>query len=114
MYFSEDLDWGIYSVDTVMDRPEIRASKFFALTNFADHGLHHLFPTIDAGYLPELYDDFYKTMIEFEVECACRPWFFEFITGQFQQLIREEPQKLNTHEKYLLNNGMESSNLKSD
>lgn len=97
-----------------MDRQELRGNKLLALTNFGDHALHHLFPTLDHGLLPELYNDFFKTMIEFEAECQCYPWFFETIKGQFQQLIRTEPQKLNSHEKYLLKYGMKSSNFNSN
>lgn len=114
MYCSDDLDWGIYTLDTNIERKELKGktSTFIALTNFGDHTMHHLFPTLDAGILPELYDDLFKTMIEFETECQCYPWFFETITGQFKQLVRNEPQKLDSHEKYLLKQGMKSSNIK--
>lgn len=89
-----------------MDRQELRSNKLLALANFGDHALQHLFPTLDHGILPELYDDFFKTLIEFEAECQCYPWFFETIRGQSQQLSRTETHKYNSHEKYLLKNGL--------
>lgn len=111
MYYSDDLDWGIYTLDTNIDRKELRTNTFIALTNFGDHTMHHLFPTLDAGILPELYDEFIKTMIEFETECQCYPWFFDTITGQFQQLVRNEPRKLTSHERYLLKQETKLSNI---
>ncbi|XP_055306129.1 cytochrome b5-related protein-like [Sitodiplosis mosellana] len=98
-------DWGLYSVDTIMDRQELRGNTLLTLTNFGDHALHHLFPTLDHGILPELYDDFFATLLEFEAECQCYPWFFETIKGQFQQLSRIETMKLDSHERYLLKHG---------
>lgn len=74
-----------------------------SLSNFGDHALHHLFPTLDHGLLPELYDIFFKTLLEFEAECQCYQWFFETIKGQFKQLSRTTPQKLDYHDKFLLN-----------
>ncbi|XP_055306178.1 cytochrome b5-related protein-like [Sitodiplosis mosellana] len=96
-------DWGLYSVDTVMERKELRrGNTLLALANFGDHALHHLFPTLDHGILHELYDDFFETLLQFEAECQCYPWFFETIKGQFKQLSRTEPMKLDSHERYLL------------
>lgn len=100
--FSGDFDWGLYTLDTVIDRKELRGNTLLALTNFGDHALHHLFPTLDHGVLPDLYDVFFETLLDFEAECHCYPWFFETIKGQFQQLSRVEPIKLNPREKYLL------------
>lgn len=94
-------DWGLYTIDTLMDRQELRKNTFLAMTNFGDHALHHLFPTLDNGILPQLYDDFFETLLEFEAECQCYPWFFETIKGQFQQLSRNEPMTLDSHERYL-------------
>lgn len=109
---SKGYDWGIYSIDTVMDRQELRCNTLLALANFGDHALHHLFPTLDHGILPELYDLLYETLEEFEAECQCYPWFFETIKGQFQQLSRVEPMKLDSHEKYLLKMGKQSKLFK--
>lgn len=99
---SDDYDWGIFSLDTVLERQELRANTPLALFNFGDHAMHHLFPTLDQGLLPELYADFFETLEQFEAEFVTSKWFFETIKGQFRQLARIEPQKLNTHQKYLL------------
>ncbi|XP_055301663.1 cytochrome b5-related protein-like [Sitodiplosis mosellana] len=101
-------DWGLYSIDTIMDRQELRGNTFLALANFGDHALHHLFPTLDHGILPQLYDILFETLLEFEAECQCYPWFFETIKGQFKQLSRVEPMTLDSHQKYLLKNGKKS------
>lgn len=101
LLFSDGFDWGIYTVDTIMDRQELRGNALLALTNFGDHALHHLFPTLDNGILPQLYDMFFETLMEFEAECQCYPWFFETIKGQFMQLSRTEPMELSSHERYL-------------
>lgn len=61
-----------------------------------------LFPTLDHGILNHLYGIFYDTLLEFEAECQCGPWFFEAIKGQFKQLSRNQPMKLDPHERYLL------------
>lgn len=84
-----------------MDRQELRGNTLLALANFGDHALHHLFPTFDHAILPELYDIFFETLLQFEAECQCYPWFFETIKGQFKQLSRVEPMKLDPHERYL-------------
>lgn len=86
-----------------MDRQELRGNTFLALTNFGDHALHHLFPTFDHGILPQLYDIFYETLLEFEAECQCYPWFFETIKGQFKQMSRVKPMKFDSHQRYLQN-----------
>lgn len=56
-------DWGIYTLDTIMDREERRSS-----TTFVDHALHHLFPTIEHVLLPQLRDTLLKTLSEFEAD----------------------------------------------
>lgn len=100
--FSGDFDWGLYTLDTIIDRQELRGNALLALTHFGDHALHHLFPTLDHGILPELYDIFFQTLLEFEAECQCYPWFFDCIKGQFQQLSRIEPTLIDPRQKYLL------------
>lgn len=85
-----------------MDRQELRTNAFLSLTNFGDHCLHHLFPTLDHGILHQLYDIFFETLAEFEAECQCRSWFFDTIKGQLQQLSRFDTMKLDPHERYLL------------
>lgn len=86
-----------------MDRQELRGNTFLVLANFGDHALHHLFPTLDHGILPALYDIFFETLLEFEADYQCYPWFFETIKGQFKQLSRIEPMPFDSHQRYLLN-----------
>lgn len=105
---SEDYDWGIFSVDTVAERQEIRGNGILTVCTFGDHALHHMFPTLDHGLLPVLYDDFFKTLLEFEAELQIYPWFFEIIKGQYLQLARIEPQKINSHQKFLLKHSKQS------
>lgn len=82
------MDWGIYQLDTVMDREDIKGSQFLVLTHFGEHALHHLFPTLDHSLLPQLHDLFYETIEEFEYEVKDCSWF-EHIIGQHRQLKRE-------------------------
>lgn len=56
----EDYDWGISQLDAVMERKEISGSLFLVLTNFGDHALHHMFPTLDHSTLEHLYPVFKK------------------------------------------------------
>lgn len=85
-----------------MNRKALRAHTFLNVFNFGDHALHHLFPTLDHGLLPELYGEFFETLKEFEAEFQYNDQFFETMKGHFQQLARIEPQKHNSHQKYLL------------
>ena len=87
-----------------MERQELRGNTFLALANFGDHALHHLFPTLDHGLLPQLYDMFFQTLVEFEAESQCYPWY-EAVKGQFLQLTRVEPMTLDSHERYMLKMG---------
>lgn len=87
---TEDIDWGISQLDAVVDRVEITGSHWLVLTNFGDHALHHLFPTIDHGYLEHLYPVFQKTMREFNLNLRFASQA-TLMKGQFRQLIREEP-----------------------
>lgn len=84
------MDWGLYSLDTVLDNSDLRKSHFLALTNFGHHALHHLLPTLDHGLLPQLYPILYETMHEFNTDLQEFPWYFH-IYGQIKQLARIEP-----------------------
>lgn len=85
--FREDLDFGIFQLNAVIDRKDAKQNQFMVLTHFGEHTLHHLFPTLDHGLLPQLNDIFLDTCKEFSVEMREYPWF-ELIKGQFQQLAR--------------------------
>lgn len=83
----EDRDWGLYQVDTIIDRGDLKGSQFLVLTHFGEHALHHLFPTLDHGILPQLYPVLYETLDEFKCELReCT--HFEHIIGQHKQLLR--------------------------
>ncbi|KAI9585947.1 cytochrome b5-related protein [Glossina fuscipes] len=83
----DDRDWGLFQVDTIIDRVDLKSSQFLVLTHFGDHCLHHLFPTLDHGILPELYPIFYETLDEFKAQL--REYnHFQHILGQHRQLLR--------------------------
>ncbi|XP_019869412.2 cytochrome b5-related protein [Aethina tumida] len=88
----EDMDWGIFQLDAVMDKKEITGSHFLVLTNFGDHALHHLFPTIDHGLLESLYPIFWETCKDFGVEHRVIT-NLEMIKGQYKQLAKVDPKK---------------------
>lgn len=86
----DERDWGIYQLDCVMDRKDITGSHFLVITNFGDHSLHHLFPTLDHGILEFLYPTFLKTCAEFGVDWKLTSQI-ELVKGQFKQLVKTEP-----------------------
>ncbi|KAJ8923277.1 hypothetical protein NQ315_001834 [Exocentrus adspersus] len=85
-----DYDWGISQLDAVMDRKEITASYFLVLTNFGDHCLHHMFPTLDHAVLAHLYPLFKRVLNDFDLDLRMvSQW--DTITGGFQQLVKITP-----------------------
>ncbi|XP_017014055.2 cytochrome b5-related protein [Drosophila takahashii] len=89
----KDIDWGLYQVDTIIDRGDIKWSDLLVLTHFGEHALHHLFPTLDHGVLKQLYPELRKTMKEFDVELReINHW--GHIKGQNQQLLRTKKNSL--------------------
>lgn len=89
----DGLDWGIYQLDTVMDRIDLKGSQFLVQTHFGEHALHHLFPTLDHGILPQLNDILVKTCKDFEAELKECSWLHHII-GQHIQLARIETTKV--------------------
>ncbi|KAL1498215.1 hypothetical protein ABEB36_009049 [Hypothenemus hampei] len=85
-----DYDWGLSQLDAVMERKEITGSLFLVLTNFGDHCLHHMFPTLDHGTLEYIYPTFKKVMDEFDINLRMVSQL-DTIAGGFQQLIKVEP-----------------------
>lgn len=79
-----------------MDRNDINCNSFLVLTNFGEHGLHHLFPTLDHAVLEKLWPIFKKTMKEFNIELRMNSQF-EMIKGQFKQLARAVPNPFNKY-----------------
>lgn len=74
----------------MIDREDLKGNHFLGLTNFGDHILHHLFPTLDHGQLKSLYSVLYETVSEFQVEARVQHWP-TLIVGQHQQLARIVP-----------------------
>lgn len=95
----DEIDFGIYQIATVIDREDVKGSQFAVLTSFGDHCLHHMFPTLDHGILPQLYPIFHKTCEEFEVVYRECPWLHHII-GQHRQLARVETQVYNPSKKW--------------
>ncbi|EFA08576.2 cytochrome b5-related protein [Tribolium castaneum] len=85
-----DYDWGLSQLDAIMDRHEITGSHFLVLTNFGDHALHHMFPTLDHGTLELLYPTFRKVCQDFNVDLRMTSQL-ELIKGSFMQVMRTEP-----------------------
>lgn len=86
----DKIDWGIGQLDAVVDRVEITGSHWLVLTNFGDHCLHHMFPTLDHGALDYIYPIFRKTMKEFNVNMRFSTEL-TLMKGMFRQLVRSEP-----------------------
>lgn len=89
----KSMDFGIYQLSATIDRIDVKSSQFLTLTNFGHHVLHHMFPTLDHGLLPQLHDTLINTCVEFEGELREFPWW-KLIVGQFRQLTRTETVKL--------------------
>ncbi|XP_058451370.1 cytochrome b5-related protein-like [Malaya genurostris] len=85
-----DIDFGIYQMATVIDRSDRKDWQLNVLTSFGHHCLHHLFPTVDHGMLPQLYPLFLETCAEFDLEHRQYSWWQMFV-GQHQQLARVIP-----------------------
>lgn len=85
-----DYDWGLSQLDAVMERKEITGSHFLVLTNFGDHALHHLFPTLDHGYLEHLYPVFEEVLEKFDANVRYVSQL-DTVVGGFQQISRVKP-----------------------
>jgi len=82
-----DRDWGLFQLDTIIDRGDIKWSDLLVLTHFGEHALHHMFPTLDHGILKQLYPELQRTLKEFKCELReINHW--GHIKGQNQQLLR--------------------------
>lgn len=60
------------------------------MTNFGHHTLHHLFPSLDHAYLPELYPVLEQTLTEFRVPFRTHT-FKSLMIGQYNQLANNKP-----------------------
>lgn len=90
--YQQEMDWGVYQIDAVKDRSDINSSHFLIITNFGDHTLHHLFPTIDHGQLRYLYPEFLETCDQYGIEFKLSSQL-ELTLGQYRQLSRIEPKR---------------------
>lgn len=85
----KSLDFGIFQMDTIAENSDVKGSHLLVLTHFGEHVLHHLFPSLDHGILPQLNQVFLETCQEFQTELRVYPWYKIFI-GQYQQLTRTQ------------------------
>lgn len=99
-FYSKTNDFGIFQMNTVIDRRDIKQSQFWTLVTFGQHTLHHMFPTLDHGILPQLHETLLETCQEFKVELREFSWW-PLIVGQFQQLQREKPRTLKEMKRVL-------------
>ena len=83
------MDFGIFQMNAVIDRKDIKENRFLNLT-FGHHTLHHLFPTIDHSLLPHFNELFLDTCREFQIQLREFSWW-ALIAGHFQQLQRMKP-----------------------
>lgn len=83
------MDFGIYQLDTVVDRKDVKVSQFLVLTHLGEHSLHHFFPTLDHGLLPQLNKVFEETCKEFDTELREFSWY-KLLVGHHQQLVRNK------------------------
>jgi fatty acid desaturase len=84
---SKNLDFGIFQLDTVVDRKDVKANQFLVLTHLGEHTLHHFFPTLDHGLLPQINDIFIGTCKEFDTELREFSWY-TLLIGHHKQLAR--------------------------
>jgi fatty acid desaturase len=87
------MDFGIFQMNAVIDWKDVKWSQFLTLVSFGHHTMHHMFPTIDHGLLPQLTPIFLQTCKEFELELRENPWW-PLVVGQFKQLSRTETRTL--------------------
>ncbi|XP_026667542.1 uncharacterized protein LOC108622777 [Ceratina calcarata] len=90
--YRDDLDWGILELDAVRDRNVVDDSDFLVLTNFGQHGLHHLLPTVDHCYLPLCVKAFEDTCKDFGISTQ-KYTSWDLFKGMFQQILRNEQKK---------------------
>lgn len=76
-------------MNSVIDRKDVKKNPFLSLSFFGHHTLHHMFPTLDHSFLPQLNELFLDTCTEFDVQLREFPWW-PLIVGQFRQLLRTE------------------------
>lgn len=99
------MDFGIYQINAVIERHDFvmdKNNQFIVLTTFGQHTLHHLFPTVDHGLLPQLLTPLLKTAKQFELELREYPWW-PLLIGNYEQMLRSEPKSLKEQKRTKLN-----------
>lgn len=81
------MDYGIFQMNANIDRSDVKSNRFLNITLCGYQTLHHLFPALDIGLLPQLYELFEDTCMEFNIQVRQLSWW-EATVGSFQQLAR--------------------------
>lgn len=81
------MDFGIFQLNAIIERSDVKRNKFLTLTQFGHHTLHHIFPTLDHSLLPHFQELFLDTCDDFKIHLREYPWW-PLIVGQFKQLER--------------------------
>ena len=77
-------------IDATRDRINVDESFFLVLTNFGEHAIHHLIPTVDHAYLHICSPIFNEICEEFGIyNQKVSSW--ELMKGAIKQLSRHEP-----------------------
>lgn len=85
----KSFDYGVYQLAATIEREPANANLFISLTNFGDHMLHHMFPSLDHSVLRHLRNTLVETCNDFKEDfrkCSV----YDAMFGQFQQLSRTE------------------------
>ncbi|CAH0407308.1 unnamed protein product [Chilo suppressalis] len=87
---NEYMDWGVFQLDTVIERIDYAGDNFKSLTRFGDHALHHLFPTLDHAELKYLYPIFIDHCKKFDTQLRTTT-FYQALLSNVKQIIRKRP-----------------------
>ncbi|XP_026737179.1 cytochrome b5-related protein-like [Trichoplusia ni] len=87
---SENIDWGLHQLDTIVERIDYAGNHFKSITRFGDHALHHLFPTLDHAELKYLYPTLFEHCEKFESHLKTNT-FYEAVISASKQMIRKRP-----------------------
>ncbi|KAK7067347.1 hypothetical protein SK128_010311 [Halocaridina rubra] len=86
----EEPDWGLCQLDAVRDKVGYVGNIFMVATHFGNHGLHHLFPTVDHSRLDQLYPVFFETCQEFGMTYDLLT-HWQTLHGKYVQLAKTTP-----------------------
>ena len=85
-----DMDWGVYQLDTGYDVTGKSDNFIIKMTTFGDHRLHHLFPTVDHSKLCYLYPVVEETCKEFGVPFETKS-AWDMFSGHFSVMWKTNP-----------------------